>query len=136
VHRLPKNSDAEYQMTRTLLNSKLHGATVTACDLNYVGSLTVDLDLLDAADMLVYEQVHVLDLDNGARFVTYTLEGARGSGEVKVNGAAARLVHRDDRILILSYVLLVDTQAREHTPRIVQVDSSNRVLQPAGKQPA
>jgi aspartate 1-decarboxylase len=115
-----------------LLNSKVHGATITACDLNYVGSLTIDLDLLDAADMLVHEQVHVLDLENGAQFVTYTLEGRRGSGEVKVNGAAARLVHCHDKILILSYVLLDDSQAREHTPRIVQVDSSNLVLQSAG----
>src|SRR3712207_9504097 len=90
-------------MTRTMLKSKIHRARVTDCDLHYVGSITIDPDLLDAADILEHEQVHVVDVDNGARFETYTIAGARGSGEVKVNGAAARLVHTGDTIIVISY---------------------------------
>jgi aspartate 1-decarboxylase len=81
-------------MQRTMLKSKIHRATVTDCDLHYVGSITIDADLLDAADILEHEQVHVVDVDNGARFETYTIAGERGSGTIQVNGAAARLVHR------------------------------------------
>src|SRR5215204_5286057 len=90
-------------MQRTMLKSKIHRATVTDCDLHYVGSITLDPDLLEAADVLAYEQVHVVDVDNGARFETYTIPGERGSGEVKINGAAARLVHRGDTIIVISY---------------------------------
>ena len=86
-------------MHRTMLKSKIHRATVTDCDLHYVGSITVDADLLDAADILEHEQVHVVDVDNGARFETYTIAGERGSGEIKVNGAAARLVHTGDTVI-------------------------------------
>ena len=91
------------RMQRTMLKSKIHRATVTDCDLHYVGSITVDPDLLEAADILEHEQVHVVDVDNGARFETYTIAGERGSGEMKVNGAAARLVHRGDTIIVISY---------------------------------
>ena len=90
-------------MQRTMLKSKIHRATVTDCDLHYVGSITVDPDLLEAADIREHEQVHVVDVDNGARFETYTIAGERGSGEMKVNGAAARLVHRGDTIIVISY---------------------------------
>ena len=90
-------------MQRVMLKSKIHRATVTDCDLHYVGSITIDPDLLEAADILEHEQVHVVDVDNGARFETYTIAGERGSGEMKVNGAAARLVHRGDTIIVISY---------------------------------
>ena len=90
-------------MQRTMLKSKIHRATVTDSDLHYVGSITVDPDLLEAADILEHEQVAVVDVDNGARFETYTIAGERGSGEMKVNGAAARLVHRGDTIIVISY---------------------------------
>ena len=90
-------------MQRTMLKSKIHRATVTDCDLHYVGSITIDADLLDAADILEHEQVHVVDVDNGARFETYTIAGERGSGAMQVNGAAARLVHRGDTIIVISY---------------------------------
>src|ERR671911_2866359 len=90
-------------MKRTMLKSKIHRATVTGSDLHYVGSITVDADLLEAADIREHEQVHVVDVDNGARFETYTIAGARGSGEIKINGAAARLVHQGDTVIVVSY---------------------------------
>src|SRR6266516_5690751 len=90
-------------MQRVMLKSKIHRATVTDSDLHYVGSITIDPDLLQAADILEHEQVHVLDIDNGARFETYTIAGERGSGEMRINGAAARLVHRGDTIIVISY---------------------------------
>ena len=90
-------------MQRVMLKSKIHRATVTDSDLHYVGSITIDPDLLEAADILEHEQVHVVDVDNGARFETYTIPGRRGSGEICVNGAAARLVHRGDTIIVISY---------------------------------
>ena len=90
-------------MQRTMLKSKIHRATVTDCDLHYVGSITIDPDLLEAADILEHEQVHVVDVDNGARFETYTIAGERGSGDMCINGAAARLVHTGDRVIVVSY---------------------------------
>src|SRR5882724_314544 len=90
-------------MQRVMLKSKIHRATITDCDLHYVGSITIDADLLEAADILEHEQVHVLDIDNGARFETYTIAGQRGSGEITVNGAAARLVHTGDTVIVVSY---------------------------------
>src|SRR5919112_3737923 len=90
-------------MRRTMLKSKIHRATLTGSDLHYVGSITIDADLLEAADILEHEHVHVLDIDNGARFETYTIAGERGSGEMCINGAAARLVHRGDTIIVISY---------------------------------
>ncbi len=90
-------------MQRVMLKSKIHRATVTDCDLHYVGSITIDPELLEAADILEHEQVHVVDVDNGARFETYTIPGERGSGDMRVNGAAARLVHRGDTIIVISY---------------------------------
>src|SRR6266511_449423 len=90
-------------MNRTMLKSKIHRATITASDLHYVGSITVDPELLEAADILEFEQVAVVDVDNGARFETYTIAGDPGSGEIKINGAAARLVHDGDTVIIISY---------------------------------
>ena len=90
-------------MQRVMLKSKIHRATVSDCDLHYVGSITIDPDLLEAADILEHEQVHVVDIDNGARFETYTIAGERGAGDMRVNGAAARLVHRGDTIIVISY---------------------------------
>ena len=104
-------------MQRMMLKSKIHRATVTDCDLHYVGSITVDPDLLEAADIREHEQVHVVDIDNGARFETYTIAGERGSGEMKVNGAAARLVHRGDTVIVISYALVRRGRAGRTTSR-------------------
>ncbi|HVF77571.1 MAG TPA: aspartate 1-decarboxylase [Solirubrobacteraceae bacterium] len=116
-------------MQRTMLKSKIHRATVTDCDLHYVGSITIDTDLLEAADILEHEQVHVVDVDNGARFETYTLAGERGSGTIQVNGAAARLVHRGDTIIVISYAQYDRDELRTHEPVVVHVqDGTNAVL--------
>ncbi len=116
-------------MQRTMLKSKIHRATVTGCDLHYVGSITIDGDLLDAADILEHEQVHVVDVDNGARFETYTIAGERGSGTIQVNGAAARLVHRGDTIIVISYAQYDRDELRAHAPRVVHVEAgTNAVL--------
>ena len=116
-------------MQRVMLKSKIHRATVTDCDLHYVGSITIDPDLLEAADMLSYEQVHVVDVDNGARFETYTIPGERGSGEMKINGAAARLVHRGDTIIVISYGQYDQAELAEYAPRVVHVQAkTNRII--------
>jgi len=116
-------------MQRTMLKSKIHRATVTDCDLHYVGSITIDADLLDAADVLEHEQVHVVDVDNGQRFETYTIAGERGSGTVQVNGAAARLVHKGDTIIVISYAQYDRTELREYEPMVVHVEAgTNRIL--------
>jgi aspartate 1-decarboxylase len=115
-------------MQRVMLKSKIHRATVTDCDLHYVGSITVDPDLLEAADIREHEQVHVLDIDNGARFETYTIAGERGSREMKVNGAAARLVHRGDTIIVISYASYDEAELEGHAPRVVHVSRDNDIL--------
>jgi aspartate 1-decarboxylase len=115
-------------MQRTMLKSKIHRATVTECDLHYVGSITIDPDLLEAADVRDYEQVHVVDVDNGARFETYTIPGTRGSGEVVINGAAARLVHRGDTVIVISYASYDESELDRYQPRVVHVDRANRIL--------
>jgi aspartate 1-decarboxylase len=115
-------------MQRTMLKSKIHRATVTECDLHYVGSITIDPDLLEAADVRDYEQVHVVDVDNGARFETYTIPGTRGSGEVVINGAAARLVHRGDTVIVISYASYDESELDGYEPRVVHVDRGNRIL--------
>ena len=116
-------------MRRTMLKSKIHRATVTGSDLHYVGSITVDPDLLEAADILPHEQVHVVDVDNGARFETYTLVGERGSGVVQVNGAAARLVHTGDAIIVISYADYSAEDLAEYSPTVVHVDRANSIIQ-------
>jgi aspartate 1-decarboxylase len=111
-----------------MLKSKIHRARVTASDLHYVGSITVDPELLEAADVLEHELVHVVDVDNGARFETYTIAGARGSGEMKVNGAAARLVHTGDTIIVISYAAYGPDELAAYVPRVVHVDAANRIV--------
>ncbi len=113
---------------RTMLKSKIHRARVTDANLHYEGSVTIDPALLEAADLLPFEQVHLLDIDNGARLTTYAIEGERGSGQVVVNGAAAHQVHRGDTIIILSYATLPEDEARRLEPRLVYVDESNRIV--------
>ena len=115
-------------MRRTMLKSKVHRATVTASDLHYVGSITIDPDLLEAADILEHELVHVLDIDNGNRFETYTLAGRRGSGEVTVNGAAARLVHTGDKLIVVSYAEYDEGELAAYRPQVVHVDAGNRIV--------
>ena len=115
-------------MRRKILKSKIHRATVTGSDLHYVGSITVDADLLEAADILEHELVHVLDVDNGARFETYTIAGARGSGEIKINGAAARLVHTGDTVIVVSYAEYDEEELKTYEPRVVHVDEDNRIV--------
>jgi aspartate 1-decarboxylase len=117
-------------MTRTMLKSKLHRATVTDSNLHYVGSITIDAELLEAADMLEYEQVAVLDIDNGHRFETYTIAGERGSGDMVINGAAARLVQPGDKIIVLSYAGYRDDELVDHAPRVVHLDEHNRRVAP------
>ena len=111
-----------------MLKSKIHRGRITGSDLNYVGSITVDADLLDAADILEHELVHVLDVDNGARFETYTIAGARGSGEITINGAAARLVHEGDRVIVVSYAQYDEAELESYRPLVVHVDQENRVV--------
>jgi aspartate 1-decarboxylase len=116
-------------MQRVMLKSKIHRATVTDSDLHYVGSITIDRDLLEAADIREHEQVHVVDVDNGARFETYTIAGARGSGDVCVNGAAARLVHRGDTIIVISYGQYDEAEMERYEPRVVHVSApSNSIV--------
>jgi aspartate 1-decarboxylase len=111
-------------MQRVMLKSKIHRATITACDLHYVGSITIDPALLEAADILEHEQVHVLDIDNGARFETYTIAGERGSGVMQINGAAARLVHLGDTIIVVSYAHYDQKELEHYEPRVVHVQAN------------
>ena len=113
---------------RTMLKSKIHRARVTQCNVDYEGSITIDKDLIEAADLLPYEKVDVLNINNGARFHTYVIEGERGSGEICLNGAAARLVAKGDIVIILSYHVVTDDEAVTATPRLVYVDSENRIV--------
>jgi aspartate 1-decarboxylase len=121
---------------RTVLKSKIHRATVTQADLHYVGSLTVDRALMDAVDLLPGEQVAVVDITNGARLETYVIEGERNSGVIGVNGAAARLIHPGDLVIIIAYGQLDPAELAVHRPQIAHVDAGNRIVQidddPAG----
>src|SRR5947208_9914016 len=110
-----------------MLKSKIHRATVTGSDLHYVGSITIDQDLLDAADIREHEQVQVVDVDNGSRFETYTISGARGSREICVNGAAARLVHSGDTIIVISYAGYDEAELGQYEPRVVHVNKKNEI---------
>jgi aspartate 1-decarboxylase len=116
-------------MQRIMLKSKIHRATVTDCDLHYVGSITIDPDLLDAADIREFEQVAVVDVNNGARFETYTIAGQPGSGDMKLNGAAARLVHSGDTIIVISYAGYDPDDLEHYNPRVVHVDTHNQIIQ-------
>ena len=115
-------------MLRTMMTSKIHRATVTQADLHYVGSVTVDEDLLDAADLLPGELVHIVDVTNGARLETYTIAGERGSGVLGINGAAAHLVHPGDLVILIGYAQMTTEEARAHRPSVVFVDADNRVV--------
>lgn len=110
------------------MKSKIHRATVTQADLHYVGSITIDQELLEAADLLPGELVHVLDVTNGARLETYVIEGPRGSGIIGINGAAARLVHTGDLVIIIAYGIVTDEEARSLKPRVIFVDETNQIL--------
>ena len=122
-------------MLRTMMTSKIHRATVTQADLHYVGSVTVDEDLLDAADLLAGELVHIVDIDNGARLETYTIAGERGSGVIGINGAAAQLVHPGDLVILIAYAQLEDAEARSFEPSVVFVDADNKIMT-VGSDPA
>jgi len=115
-------------MMRILCKSKIHRATVTEANLNYEGSLTLDPFLMEAAGLVPFEQVHVLNLNNGARFETYLIEGERGSGTVCVNGAAARLVQVGDPVIVLAYALVPEDELADFTTRIVFVNEHNKVV--------
>lgn len=114
---------------RTMLKSKIHRATVTRADLHYVGSVTVDEALMDAADLLPGEQVAIVDITNGARLETYVIPGRRGSGVIGINGAAARLVNPGDLVILISYAQMDDATARKYRPNVVHVDSENRIIE-------
>ncbi len=123
-------------MIRTLLGGKIHRATVTQANLNYVGSITIDVDLLDAAGILVNEKVAIVNNNNGERFETYTIAGERGSGIVCLNGAAARKVQAGDIIIIMNYVMMDDDKAKAHKPNVVLVDGDNRITDVLHYEPA
>ena len=115
-------------MMRIMMKSKIHRATVTQADLHYVGSVTLDAALMEAADLLDGEQVAIVDITNGARIETYVIPGGRGSGVIGINGAAARLVHEGDLVIIISYGMFDDAEARALKPAVVHVDEKNRVV--------
>jgi aspartate 1-decarboxylase len=122
-------------MLRTMLKSKIHRATVTQADLHYVGSVTIDQDLLDAADLWAGEQVAIVDVTNGARLETYVIPGPRGSGVIGINGAASHLVHPGDLVILIAYGQMDEAEARSYQPRVVHVDADNRVIE-LGSDPA
>jgi aspartate 1-decarboxylase len=121
---------------RTMLKSKIHRAHVTGANVDYEGSITLDPELMDAADILPFEQVHVLDITNGARLQTYAIEGRRGSGEVVINGAAARMVGEGDLVIVLTYHTVSEEDARSLRPRLVYVDGANRIKRVGSERPA
>jgi aspartate 1-decarboxylase len=117
---------------RTMLASKIHRATVTEVNVDYEGSITIDSDLMEAADILPFEMVHVLDIQNGNRFQTYAIEGKKGSGVIGINGAAARLVQKGDTVIILSYHNLSEEEVKDFRPRLVYVDEKNSIKSVGG----
>ena len=114
-------------MQRHLMKSKIHRATITGADLHYEGSLTVDEELLEAADLVTYEEIQVVNVNTGSRFTTYVIPGPRGSGIMQLNGAAARLGHPGDVVILISYGIFTEQEAARHTPRVVFVDERNRL---------
>ena len=115
-------------MQLTMLKSKIHRAKVTDANLNYEGSITIDRDLMEAAGMLLHEQVHIVNINNGARFETYIIEGERGTGTICLNGAAARLVQPDDLIIIIAYADMSQEEAEKYEPIVVQVNDQNEII--------
>lgn len=122
-------------MMREMCKSKVHRATITEADLNYEGSLTLDRDLMDAADLLEFEKIQVVNINNGSRLETYIIEGERGSGTVCLNGAAARLGAVGDKVILISYAAMDEKEARDLTARVVMVDESNRIDYSKSKLP-
>jgi aspartate 1-decarboxylase len=116
-------------MIRTMLKSKIHRATVTDCDVDYIGSITIDTELMAGADLITNEQVHVWDVDNGSRLETYVIPAPAGSGTIGINGAAAHLVAAGDLVIIMSYAQVDDAEARALKPRVVHVDEQNRIVE-------
>lgn len=116
-------------MFRTIMKSKIHRATVTEADLNYVGSVTVDEALMEAADILPNEKVQIVNNNNGSRFETYVIKGERNSGVICLNGAAARLVHPGDKVIIISYAIMDNREAAEFKPRVLFLDDDNRIAE-------
>ncbi|MDO9544562.1 MAG: aspartate 1-decarboxylase [Synergistetes bacterium HGW-Synergistetes-1] len=121
-------------MILTMLKAKIHRAAVTESNLNYVGSITIDKDLMEASGILEYEKVSVVDIDNGSRLETYVIEGECGSGVICLNGAAARLVHPGDKVIILAYCQVDSEEAESHSPKIVFVGSGNAILEIKGSE--
>jgi aspartate 1-decarboxylase len=121
---------------RTLMNAKIHRARVTEANLNYVGSITIDADILDAVGMVANEKVQIVNNNNGARFETYIIPGERGSGVFCLNGAAARLVQKGDIIIVISYVMIPEEKIAEHRPKIAIMDENNRIQQLIVEEPA
>jgi len=122
-------------MFRTMMKAKLHRATVTEANLNYVGSITIDEDLLDHVDMLPNEKVQIVNNNNGARLETYIIPGPRGSGVICLNGAAARLVHPGDTVIIIAYSLMSEEEARSHVPRVAILDHNNQIVRTLENEP-
>ncbi|RED60406.1 aspartate 1-decarboxylase [Cohnella lupini] len=122
-------------MFRQMMKAKIHRATVTEANLNYVGSITIDQDLLDLVDILPDEKVQIVNNNNGARFETYTIAGPRGSGVICLNGAAARLVQPGDQVIIINYGLFTDEEARRHHPKVAIMDEHNRVVKLLAEEP-
>lgn len=118
-------------MLRTMCKSKIHRATVTGADLNYIGSITIDPVLMEAADLLEYEQVSVVNVNNGARFETYVIPGERGRGEICLNGAAARMVHPGDKVIVISYAQYDEAEMEAYRPQFIFVDEQNRISRDA-----
>jgi aspartate 1-decarboxylase len=123
-------------MFRTLMNAKIHRARVTEANLNYVGSITIDEDILDAVGMVANEKVQIVNNNNGARFETYIIPGERGSGVFCLNGAAARLVQKDDVIIVISYALIPEEKIAEHRPKVAIMDENNKIKQLIVQEPA
>lgn len=121
-------------MNRIMMNAKIHRATVTEANLNYVGSITIDTDILDAVDILPNEKVQIVNNNNGARLETYVIPGPRGSGVICLNGAAARLVQPGDKVIIISYCHLSNEEAKHHTPKIAIMDDQNKIIQMLGEE--
>ena len=118
-----------------MLKGKIHRATVTEADLNYVGSLTLDEDIMDAAGFMEYEKIQILDITNGNRIETYVIRGKRRSGKVCINGAAAHLIHKHDLVIILAYCHIDNTEIQNHTPKIVHVNTENQVTLKSNEEP-
>ncbi|MGZ0053251.1 aspartate 1-decarboxylase [Brevibacillus gelatini] len=121
-------------MFRTMMKAKIHRATVTEANLNYVGSITIDKNILDALDILPNEKVQIVNNNNGARLETYVIEGEPGSGVICLNGAAARLVQKGDIVIIIAYAMMTDEQARTHKPRVAIMDEHNRIKEMLGEE--